>query len=277
MTVLLGLLAALSVGTSDFLGGLASRRAHPVLVTAASTLAGFLLAFVAALIAVGDLTVAGIAWGALGGIALALGLVALYAGYARTRVSIAAPVAGVGAASLPVIVESLFGDDALSAAATAGVLLGLVAIGLVSIARSEQRGTVGSSVLYGLGGAAGIGMLFVCLASSGDDSGLWPIAAARGSGLVVLVAIMGAKRLTPSMSGGTWALVLGIAALVTAGNTMFLTATRVGSTSVAAVLNSLFPAVTVFWAWVGFRERLRKVQLLGLGVALVAVALIAAG
>ncbi len=277
MTVLLGLLAALSVGTSDFLGGLASRRVHPVVVTAASTLAGLLLALVAALIAVGELAVSDLAWGALGGIALALGLVALYAGYARTRVSIAAPVAGVGAASLPVIVESLFGDDALSAAATLGVLLGLVAIGLVSIVRSEQRGTVGSSVLYGLGGAAGIGLLFVCLAHSAEDSGLWPIVAARASGLVVLVAIMGARRLSPSMSRSGWLLVIAIAALVTAGNTMFLTATRVGSTSVAAVLNSLFPAVTVFWAWVVFRESLRKVQLLGLAIALVAVALIAVG
>ena len=277
VTVLLGLLAAMSVGTSDFLGGLASRRANPVVVTATSTLVGFLLAFVAALIVVGDVTPADIGWGAVGGVALALGLVALYAGYARTRVSIAAPVAGVGAAALPVIVESLFGDDTLSSAATAGVLLGLVAIGLVSIGRSDQRGTVGSSVLYGLGGAAGIGLLFICLANSGEDSGLWPIVAARGSGFVVLAAVMGAKRLGPSMSRGSWPLVIGIAALVTAGNTMFLTATRVGSISVAAVLNSLFPAATVFWAWVVFRERLRKVQLLGLGVALVAVALIAAG
>ena len=277
MTVLLGLLAALSVGTSDFLGGLASRRANPVVVTASSTLVGFLLAFVAALLVASELKVADLGWGALGGVALALGLVALYAGYARTRVSIAAPVAGVGAAGLPVVVEALFGDDTLSRAATAGILLGLVAIGLVSITRSDQRGTVGSSVLYGLGGAAGIGLLFVCLANSAEDSGLWPIVAARASGFVVLIAIMGAKRLTPSMSGRGWLLVIAIAALVTAGNTMFLTATRVGSTSVAAVLNSLFPAVTVFWAWVVFGERLRKVQLLGLGVALVAVGLIAAG
>ena len=70
---------------------------------------------------------------------------------------------------------------------------------------------------------------------------------------------------------------VGIAALVTVGNAMFLTATRLGSTSVAAVLNSLFPTVTVFWAWLVFRERLRGVQMLGLGVALVAVALIASG
>lgn len=277
MTVLLGLLAALSVGTSDFLGGLASRRADPVVVTAASSLVGLVLAFAASLVVVGEASMADVAWGALGGVVLAGGLVALYAGYARARVSIAAPVAGVGAAALPVIVSSLFGDEALSSTATVGVLLGLVAIGLVSVARSEQRGSVGSSVLYGLGGAVGVGMLLVCLANTSEDSGLWPIVAARGSGFVVLAAIIAAKRFPLSTSRGVWPHVIGIAALVTAGNALFLTAARLGSTSVAAVLASLFPAATVFWAWLVFRERLRGVQMLGLGIALVAVALIANG
>ena len=45
MTVVLGLLAAASVGTSDFLGGLGSRRAESILVTAASNLVGFVLVF----------------------------------------------------------------------------------------------------------------------------------------------------------------------------------------------------------------------------------------
>ena len=277
MTVLLGLLAALSVGTSDFLGGLASRRADPVVVTGASSLVGFVLAFVAALAVVGEANLADLAWGALGGVALAAGLVALYTGYARTRVSIAAPVAGVGAAALPVIVASVFGDDALSPTATAGVLLGLLAIGLVSIARSEHRGTVGSSVLYGLGGAIGIGMLLLCLANTATDSGLWPIVAARASGFVVLAVLIAARRLALSESREVWPHMIGIAALVTAGNALFLAATRAGSTSVAAVLTSLFPAATVFWAWLVLRERLRRVQMLGLGVALVAVALIASG
>ena len=277
MTVLLGLLAALSVGTSDFLGGLASRRADPVVVTAASSLVGFVLALVASLVVAGEAGMADLAWGALGGVVLAGGLVALYAGYARARVSIAAPVAGVGAAALPVIVASLFDDDALSPTATAGVLLGLLAIGLVSMARSEQRSSVGSSVLFGLGGAVGVGMLLVCLANTSEDSGLWPIVAARGSGFVVLLMVMAAKRSALSTSRRVWLHVIGIAALVTAGNALFLTAARLGSTSVAAVLASLFPAATVFWAWLVFRERLRGVQMLGLGVALVAVALIVSG
>ena len=277
MTVILGLLAALSVGTSDFLGGLSSRRAEPVLVTASSNLVGFAMAFVVALVVTGEVTAADMAWGAMGGVGVAAGLVALYAGYARTRVSVAAPVAGVGAAALPVIVEWLLGDSDLSARATAGILLGLVAIGLVSIARSDQRGSIGSSLLYGLGGALGIGLLLLCLARTSQDSGLWPIVAARGSGFVVLALVIGARGTSRSVSRDVWPHVIAIAALITAGNALFLTATRVGSTSVAAVLTSLFTAVTVFWAWLVFRERLRRVQALGLGVALVAVALIAAG
>ena len=277
MTVLLGLLAALSVGTSDFLGGLSSRRAEPVVVTASSTLVGFGMAFVAALLVAGEVTATDVAWGALGGVGVAVGLVALYAGYARARVSVAAPVAGVGAAALPVIVESLLGDDDLSARATAGILLGLVAIGLVSIARSDGRGSVGSSLLYGLGGAAGIGLLLLCLARTSEDGGLWPIVAARGSGFVVLALVIGARGIPRSVSRDVWPHVIAIGALITAGNALFLTATRVGSTSVAAVLTSLFTAVTVFWAWLVFREKLRRVQVLGLGVALAAVALIATG
>ena len=277
MTVLLGLLAALSVGTSDFLGGLSSRRAEPVVVTASSNLAGFAMAFVAALVVVGEVTATDAAWGALGGVGVSAGLVALYAGYARARVTVAAPVAGVGAAALPVIVESLFGDDDLSTRAITGILLGLVAIGLVSIARSDQRGSVGSSLLYGLGGALGIGLLFLCLSRTSENGGLWPIVAARGSGFVVLALVIATRGISRSGSRDVWPHMIAIAALITVGNALFLTATRVGSTSVAAVLTSLFTAVTVFWAWLVFREKLRRVQVLGLGVALVAVALIATG
>ena len=277
MTVILGLLAALSVGTSDFLGGLGSRRAHPVMVTASSNLVGFVMAFVAALVVTGEVTAADVAWGTLGGVGVAAGLVSLYAGYARARVSVAAPVAGVGAAALPVIVSSLIGDDDLSARATAGILLGLVAIALVSIVRSDQGGRIGSSLLYGLGGAVGIGLLLLCLSRASEDGGLWPIVAARGSGFIALALVIGAKGIGRSLPRDVWPHVIGIAGLITVGNALFLAATRVGSTSVAAVLTSMFTAVTVFWAWLVFRERLRRVQALGLGVALVAVALIAAG
>jgi drug/metabolite transporter (DMT)-like permease len=277
VTVLLGLLAALSVGSSDFLGGLASRRANPVVVTASSNMVGFVMALFVAAIVGGDLNLTDVAWGTLGGVGVAIGLVSLYAGYAKARVSVAAPVAGVGAAALPVIAESLVGNDDLSARGTTGVLIGLLAIGLVSIGKSDQRGTVGASMLYGLGGAIGIGMLLMCLSRTSDDSGLWPVVAARGSGFAALAVVIAATSVRAAVPRPVVPHVIAIAVLITAGNTMFLAATRIGSTSVAAVLTSLFPAVTVFWAWMVFREPLRAIQLVGLAVAVVAVSLIAAG
>ena len=277
MTVVLGLLAAASVGTSDFLGGLGSRRAESILVTAASNLVGFVLVFGVAAAIESERTARDLGWGALGGAAVAVGLVCLYAGYARARVSIAAPVAGVGAAALPVLTETVIGDDDLSARGFIGVVLGLIAVGLVSISRSDQVGAVGPSILYGLGGAAGVGTMLICLSRTSEDSGLWPIVSARGAGFAVLGLIIVATRRPAMVPRAVVPYVLGIAILITLGNTLFLVATRVGSTAVAAVLTSLFPAATVFWAWVVFRERLRPVQVIGLALALVAVSLIVAG
>lgn len=277
MTVVLGLLAALCVGTSDFLGGLASRRAESVVVTWSSNLVGFGLALALAAVIGGDLTARDAGWGALGGAAVAFGLVSLYAGYAKARVSVAAPVAGVGAAALPVLFESTVGDESLSSNGTAGVLLGLLAIGMVSVGRSEHGGSLGASLLYGLGGALGVGTMLICLSRTSDDSGLWPIVSARGAGFGVLTIVIVISGTSFSLPRAAVPHVAGVAVLITAGNAFFLLATRVGSTSVAAVLNSLFPVVTVFWAWLVFRERLRAVQIVGLGVALVAVSLIVAG
>lgn len=270
------MLAALSVGTSDFLGGLAARRADSRVVTTAANLIGFAMVLVVAVIVGGRVDPGDLAWGLLGGAAVSFGLVALYLGYARARVSIAAPVAGVGAAALPVLVTTIFGGETLAGRARVGVVIGLAAIALVSLGRSEGQGRISSSVLYGLGGAVGIGLLFLCLAETSEESELWPIVAARLGGVTALAIVVVVTRTPWVLPAAAVVPVVGIAVLITAGNTLFLAATRVGSTAVAAVVTSLFPAVTVFWAWVVFRERLRLVQLAGLVLALVAVSLIAA-
>jgi len=284
LTVFLSLMAALSAGTSDFLGGLAARRVAAARVTMLGHVVG--IAVGAVLLAVIDGTLVGsdLAWGAAGGIAGAAGLVSIYAGYARARVAIAAPLAGVGTAAIPVVVGALRGDD-LSAAASVGIAVGLVAIGLTSLARGESQGTVAASLLYGLGGAVGLGLLLLLLAESSDDGGMWPLVAARvgGSVALLLVVVVFVRDAAPAPTDGqrvparAWPLILGVGLLGTSANGMFIVASREGSTAVAAVLVSLFPAVTVLWAWIVFGERLRAVQLTGLGLALVAIALIAAG
>ncbi|MCP3934663.1 MAG: DMT family transporter [Actinomycetia bacterium] len=274
MVVMLSLGAALLAGTSDFLGGLASRRAAALVVTAASQLFSMVAAFVLALIVGGDVVARDLWLGALGGVGAALGLLSLYAGYSVARVSVAAPVAGVGAAALPVLFDLATGGD-LVMRAGAGITLGLVAIALISLERSDSTASVGVSLRYGFGGAIGLGALLLCLSRTSDDGGLWAVVPSRVTGGLVMLIVLAITRTNFRLPRVALAPVLGIAVFGACANSMFVVATQIGSVSTAAVLTSMFPAATVMWARLIFGERLRRVQVLGLGFALVAVGLIA--
>jgi drug/metabolite transporter (DMT)-like permease len=68
--------------------------------------------------------------------------------------------------------------------------------------------------------------------------------------------------------------VVGLADLT--ANALFATASSRGLVSVASVLGSLYPVMTVLLARVVLHERLRPVQVAGVGLSAVGVALIAA-
>ena len=69
-----------------------------------------------------------------------------------------------------------------------------------------------------------------------------------------------------------WA--LSTALLDTSGNMLFIAATRAGRLDVAAVLASLYPASTILLAAFVLGERPTRRQVVGMGIAAVAVALI---
>lgn len=278
MTVLFGLIAAMTAGTSDFLGGLASRKTPAIRVTAAAQAMGALLTAVGAAVLASSAQPADFAWGAMGGVTGALGLLALYAGYANARVGIAAPVAGVGAAALPAIVDAFADGEPLGGLALVGVIVGLLAVALVSMqGGGDAQGSVSASLMYGVCGGVGLGLLLVGLSRAGDDSGLWPLAASRFTGSAAVLAVMAVTREQMRVPKIALPHIVGIAVLGAIANAAFIAASRSGSTAVAAVITSLFPAFTVGWAVIVFRERLRPVQLAGLALALVAVSLILVG
>ena len=119
-------------------------------------------------------------------------------------------------------------------------------------------------------------MFFVALSRSPDDAGLWPLVAARVvsvAGLTLWATLSGAALL---VRGGVarLAVVAGVGDVL--ANTAFLLATRRGSLAVVAVLSSMYPGVTVLLARSIDHEPLHRVQVAGLGLAVAAVALMAA-
>ena len=149
MVILLGLAAALLYGSGDFLGGMATRRAHVLAVLTVADTAAVITAMAAAAMFPGHLSLAGLAWGISAGLIGGLGLIIFYIGLAAGPVSVVAPVSGLISTVLPVAVALAQGERP-GAGVYAGALLCLVAIVLASSAGH-------TSAADGPGGRAGAG------------------------------------------------------------------------------------------------------------------------
>ena len=91
-------------------------------------------------------------------------------------------------------------------------------------------------------------MFFVSLSHVGDDSGLWPLVAARLASVTVVGALAllgpGPARLRRP---GARALTAAAGALDAVANVLYLLAVREGLLSVVSVLAALYPVSTVCW------------------------------
>jgi drug/metabolite transporter (DMT)-like permease len=275
MSVLLAALSALCYGAADFSGGFAARRSPLVPVLVTSQTAGTLLALTFVL-ASGEAVPAGrdLAWGAAAGVAGAVGLALLYRGIAGGLVAIVSPTAALVGAAIPVAFGILSGERP-SPAALAGSALCLPAILLLSWVRGvADRRALRSALAHAVLSGTFIGLFFIAVAGSSPGSGLWPILAARGASVTLLVAaaFLSRQRLAVSRAGALPTLVAGVTDM--AANVLFLLATREGFLSLAVIVASLYPAPTVLLARVFFREHIPPVRALGLALAVAGIALI---
>ncbi|MFD0899377.1 EamA family transporter [Actinomadura sediminis] len=289
MVTVLALGAALAYGVADFLGGAVSRRATALQALLWCVPVGFVVVLTAALIDGGAPTAPSLAWGFGAGLAGGTGLITFYGALARGPMSVVAPVSALAAAVLPVAAGVVRGER-LSATVIAGVLLCLVAIGMVSMEEDKEetapakRSLTDSGPLMAAVSGICFGVFFTILGAAGKDGDLWPIVGSRvGNLAVVLVAVAVALRLRggnlgPRVSGRTLiALALLSGILDASANVLFVVATQHGLLSLAAVLTSLYPAITVLLARIAYSERLRAVQRVGLAVAATGVVLVTAG
>ena len=176
MTVLLSLLAAASYGLGDFNGGLFSRRGGAWAVSLVAQLGGTTMVLVVVAFTGGSPTAADLGWAVAGGVANGFGTAFLYRGLASGRMGVVAPVSGVGAVVVPVLVGTLAGERP-GGLVWLGVLLALPAIWLVS--REPVTGPtvgVGSGLLDGVLAGLGFGTLFAALAQIPGSAGWFPLA-----------------------------------------------------------------------------------------------------
>lgn len=289
--VLLGLLAGLGFGTSDFFGGLAARRAPSALAVVALFQLVTVAMFAAAVFVAGAPTSdAALAWGAVAGVALGVGYIAYFQALAIGPMGVVSTVTAVGSAAVPVVAGVALGERP-SAAAWIGIAVIVAAIPLVAGTRRRPAtpghgsGHVTTAGVVG-GAVAGVafGGFFVALdrASAAGPAGAagaaseltWPLlAAAVGSSVVVWLGV--AARRSPWVGTlAQWPLVIAAGAIYAVGTWAFAIGTSRGFVSIMAVIAALSPIPTMLLARVVAREALARSQYLGVVLGVVGVALL---
>ncbi|MCK6627739.1 MAG: EamA family transporter [Anaerolineae bacterium] len=190
--VIFGLASAATWGVGDFSGGLATRRVSVLTVTLLSQVAGLILLVLLALIWGEKLpSLADVGWGSLAGIFGLFGLMALYRAMAIGQMGIAAPVAAVLSASLPVAVGAMT-QGVPELPRLTGFVLAVVGIWFISRPQNLQ----GRPAALGLAIVAGLcfGGFLLGIAQVEQNAVFWPLVAARTASIMAMLLVVGAGQ-----------------------------------------------------------------------------------
>ncbi|GLV47498.1 hypothetical protein TJA_06690 [Thermus sp. LT1-2-5] len=264
-----GLLSALAWGAGDFGGGMAAKTARTQAVVLWASLLGGLLFLVLAQARQEPFRPPDLPFALLGGALGTVGLYSLYRALAQGTMSLAAPVAGVVGAALPVA-WGLFQEGWPGTGPALGLGVGLWGVWLAS--RPE-----GNANLLGLPWAllAGLGFGGFYVLMDRVEGLLWPAALGKLTAFTLVLLVSSPPKAHLPKAALPWVL---LAALGDAGgNLFFLLAAQAGRLDVAALVSSFYPATTVALAWLLLGERLGPVRTLGVLLSLLALGLIALG
>jgi len=280
VAALLALLSSLSWGTADFMGGLASRRVGSLRVLSVSYPAGGVLITVLALFLIpgvvsSDAFVVGIASGAIGAVGMGL----LYAALSRGQMGIVSPITAVLSGAVPVAVGVLLGES-LSLLALAGIFTAGFAVILVSRESGPHKKTPTHAIVLAVASGLAIGGYLSILGSAPGDSGIWVATIGRWFSSAVVVVALGVslRRRRHAQSPPVafpWNLAIAAGALDAFANAVFQLAAQRGLLAIVAVIGSLYPAATVLLARFLLQEKLSRVQLVGVVLALFAAGTLA--
>jgi drug/metabolite transporter (DMT)-like permease len=275
--IALALASSVAWGTSDFLGGLRSRRISALTVLLVSQPVGLLLALAFAVAVGGDsLSARDAAIAAGAGAAVVMALGAFYRAMALGSVTVVATIGALGV--LVPVIAGLVQGDRPGAIQAVGALAGIVGVVLVAREPDPEWRTAGRLAI-GLAALAalGFGLFFLGLDAASGPRPAWTIVIARTAGVATLLVAAAFARPSIRIDAALLPSLVAIGFFDVLANSLFAIATNHGLLSLVAVAGSLYSAVTVLLARFVLRERLAPSQRAGVVVALAGVGLIAVG
>ena len=269
MLALVALASSAVWGTSDFFAGLKTRSLAAPAVVAVSQACAFVALSVLVLLRPGDFHPHGWpGWALAAGMAGTLGLVSFYAALASGTMGVVAPISSLGAV-VPVVLGVLGGEHP---PALAWVGMAVAVLGAALASGPELTGAVPPRpVVLACFAAVGFGLALYCLDRGARVSMLHTLWGMRLVSVVMFAAVGLALRSVGGAKGRDVPVLAAIGLGDVSANGLFAFASSRGMVSVASVLGSLYPVVTVVWARYLLGERLRRVQQLGVALTLLGV------
>jgi drug/metabolite transporter (DMT)-like permease len=209
----------------------------------------------------------------LGGFEGALALAIFYRALAMGAMGLTAAMTGLLTALVPVIFGFLKEGPPTLLAGT-GLLLGCAAIWLITHAPGKRgEATPGAALLMGAFAGVGFGAQMILFKMASAGGLLWAMTSARAAGVAALLLFL--LVMPPKgPARGFWLASIVAGVLDTAGNGLYIAATRLGRLDAAALICSLYPAMTILLAALVLREWPSRRQAAGMALALAAVVLL---
>jgi drug/metabolite transporter (DMT)-like permease len=278
MASLLAILSSILWGTSDFEGGRLSKKHAPLAVLGFTQVLGLVFGIVLMLasgawsaqaLGSGGYLVPGIIAGLFG----YFGLFCLYAGLSTGRMGVVSPISSMGA--IVPLTYALINGDKLSTITSIGVVLALVGVFCASGPELSQ-GLPLKPLLLAIGAALGFGTALTSMSIGAQSSALMTMVSMRGATFFVTIALAFKFRTMGGFTKKEYPSLIFIGVADFLANVLLGVACTKGLVSIAMVLGSLFPIATALLAFKFLRERLQRVQYIGIALAVTGVALISA-
>ncbi len=211
--------------------------------------------------------------GVVAGLVGLVGLSAAYRGMAIGVVSVVSTIAATGPV-VPIVVGLLLGERP-SLLQFGGIAVTLGGIALLAFDRRPQAG---GKLVPGVGlallAALAFGVFLVAIRYASRPEPLWGVLATRTGSVLALLLLGLAFRSRIKVPRADMPSLFAVGILDVSADVFFAFATTIGLLIIVSILSSLYPVATVILARILLKERMARLQQLGIVLALAGVLLI---
>jgi drug/metabolite transporter (DMT)-like permease len=270
----LALSCSLLWGVADFVGGVLVRRRSVATIAALGHIAGVGgLAIAAAIIGIERRA---FLLGATAGFFGAVSLYTYYKAMSLGTMSIVSPLLSLG--SVLAFALAVVGGERPAPVSVLGALLAFGGMVLASFEEHASGGFRRSALGWAFAALLALGFYLYLLGRAANEGGsVSAVFGARSTSALLLLALALGLRSNFAIGRSAFFVVTLLGLATSGALLLFGFAAELGLISIASILASLYPIVTVLLAHRFLGERLRGAQLAGVSLALLGVVLVTAG